>query len=471
MTDLSTYFQNGVTPIEASIFNAFGGEIQGVLADTVAARNDAQAAAEAASAPADDQIASLVANPSSESRSQLDWLYRRGRPFNVLDYGATGDGTTDDLAAVNSAMSAASAAGGGAVVFPAGLYRISAPLAVPAAVTLIGAAQGSAGIVIGFPTGDAITLGALGRVEELTISVAPGVTRTSGAHVSIDGGQGTVARCSFSGYYIGIQCGTASVMCNLPRLFDLQFAGTSTLAGSTGIFLRYIADARIDQVTMTGPGTGTQPDSAIRIGAGDTWFISNVNVVAHGVGLLIDTASGENTYAGQVVNGMFDGSGPTASGQASGMYVHPSGGVHDLAFANCYFGHSATQAGAYMTPDTGGSIQGAHFTGCQFLKNGYSGLTVSGANVKDWSVVGGVVAGNTNYGIDVSGATTNFVISNVRIGNVGVHGANNIGINLAAAAQTGYVIANNIIRGNTSAAIADSTTGTPSRINTPNLTA
>jgi polygalacturonase len=42
--------------------------------------------------------------------------------FNVRTYGAKGDGHTNDTPAVNSAISAASAVGGGTVLFPAGTY-------------------------------------------------------------------------------------------------------------------------------------------------------------------------------------------------------------------------------------------------------------------------------------------------------------------------------------------------------------
>jgi hypothetical protein len=56
--------------------------------------------------------------------------------FNVTDYGATGNGTTDDTAAIQSAITAA-AAGGGMVYFPAGTYLVQ-PLTVPAGVVLQG---------------------------------------------------------------------------------------------------------------------------------------------------------------------------------------------------------------------------------------------------------------------------------------------------------------------------------------------
>jgi hypothetical protein len=45
-----------------------------------------------------------------------------GASVNVLDYGATGDGTTNDTAAINLAIAAATSAGA-ELVFPAGTYR------------------------------------------------------------------------------------------------------------------------------------------------------------------------------------------------------------------------------------------------------------------------------------------------------------------------------------------------------------
>lgn len=53
--------------------------------------------------------------------------------FNVRDYGATGDGGTDDTAAIRSTMSAAAAAGtrAAAVYFPAGDYVVSSTITLP----------------------------------------------------------------------------------------------------------------------------------------------------------------------------------------------------------------------------------------------------------------------------------------------------------------------------------------------------
>lgn len=61
-----------------------------------------------------------------------------GTVFNVRDFGAKGDGTTDDTAAFQNAMVAASQAGGATVLAPRGSYFFAGHLSVPPAVCLRG---------------------------------------------------------------------------------------------------------------------------------------------------------------------------------------------------------------------------------------------------------------------------------------------------------------------------------------------
>jgi hypothetical protein len=51
--------------------------------------------------------------------------------YNVKNYGAVGDGTTDDYTAVMAAINAAHTAGGGIVMFPIGTYRINSQIVMP----------------------------------------------------------------------------------------------------------------------------------------------------------------------------------------------------------------------------------------------------------------------------------------------------------------------------------------------------
>jgi hypothetical protein len=77
-----------------------------------------------------------------------------GQVFNVKAYGATGNGTTDDASAINSAISAAEAAGGGVVYFPLGVYAISSTLSITNAtgLTFQGAGIGSVNTPVSHPS-------------------------------------------------------------------------------------------------------------------------------------------------------------------------------------------------------------------------------------------------------------------------------------------------------------------------------
>lgn len=63
---------------------------------------------------------------ASDTDYDFEWRSGDSIYFNVLDYGATGDGTTDDTAAIQATVDAAHADGGGTVYLPNGTYMILA---------------------------------------------------------------------------------------------------------------------------------------------------------------------------------------------------------------------------------------------------------------------------------------------------------------------------------------------------------
>jgi hypothetical protein len=123
-----------------------------------------------------------------------------GAQLNVLDYGAVGNGVTDDSAAVQAAMDAAFADGGGEVYIPSGTYLCNTPLVLQGGVNLTGESRLNTIIRKNSTTTKAVTIYASALV------VYPGVlpsninailvlTGTSGRYT------GTIQEINFEGTY------------------------------------------------------------------------------------------------------------------------------------------------------------------------------------------------------------------------------------------------------------------------------
>lgn len=100
----------GATDVLGSTTGGGGGDAADVAYDNATsglAATDVQAAI--------DEIA------TASGGTNLGW-------FDVTAYGATGDGVTDDTTAIQDAIDAAEAAGGGVVYFPAGVYVVGGAL-------------------------------------------------------------------------------------------------------------------------------------------------------------------------------------------------------------------------------------------------------------------------------------------------------------------------------------------------------
>src|SRR5574343_46521 len=132
--------------------------------------------------------------------------------YNVTAYGATGDGTTDDTAAIQDALDAVPV-GGGIVPFPARIYLVpSGGLTCDAPVTISGAGfgdyeDGGTRLRCTSSTATLLTLSSPGStVQVVCFENTSGTRPTAGAGLlCTDFDWGRVDRCGFIGFWNGLQ--------------------------------------------------------------------------------------------------------------------------------------------------------------------------------------------------------------------------------------------------------------------------
>lgn len=105
----------------------------GVLDPIVAGRIDDPASQTAAS------LSAAVSNPGAVARTRLDEIFGRGVSVLAPEWGAIGDGVTNDTAAIQAAIDAMATAKGGTVYLPAGRFYAVTSLTLRTGVSLVSA--------------------------------------------------------------------------------------------------------------------------------------------------------------------------------------------------------------------------------------------------------------------------------------------------------------------------------------------
>jgi hypothetical protein len=399
---------------------------------------------------------------------------------SVKDFGATGDGTTDDTTAIQAAVDAVGAAGGGTVFFPAGTYLVSngnpgaaswdnevAIWVTDNEVYLRGAGVGATKIKLK-DSGNAHVI-KFGQRVSATVTVAGGGV----SDLEIDGNRTNQATPNDTDdHYQGIDVATGSSRIHLERLYihDCTYYGI-------GFQRDTFIDCLVSDVVIENTGAdGLDFKNDTSTGKGN--HIRNIRVSNFGIlSALTNAQAGLDLRSGITLNGAHV-SGMTSATDLNGIRLHYDGDGSSLdeppqptVAMNCTVigDGGATEIGIRVI-SRGSSVVNAKSYGsnigiqvtrgdCRLVNCNASGNTTgikitadstAATEADTVGIYGAVVRNNTGSGIVCESDEVNIVGCDVR--------SNGTGFEFSAGASAIRVVGGSC-SGNTTA-ISDAASGT-----------
>ncbi len=307
------------------------------------------------------------------------------RVFNVRDYGAVGDGVTDDSTAMNSTIAAASSAGGGTVFFPQGTYVVSSSsrrdtVSYTSGLTihdttasngdvgsyLVGAGiQGRIPKIAGVTPGVSFTVDVapLGSPTSLYV-VKPGFVLPEGVKI-----QGAGPAYTTNGF------GTGNASSS--KILDKGTGITCLIRGASASGGNASSRYGIRDISISGNANSTL--YGIYVG-NMAWYltIDTCDISQHGVaGLVLDGNMNSNDIRNTTFgyNGTASATDYTGGVVTTPFWQEPSAAVN---FYNCFFN---ANFGWGICNGQGGGSYGVNLYGCQFNNTQASAAANSGTSM------------------------------------------------------------------------------------------
>lgn len=258
------------------------------------------------------QVSFLQAGTGAVVRSSLSKLHDF---VSVMDFGAVGDNTNDDTAAIQAAVNAVLAAGGGTVYVPPGSYKVTATITLGASVSIVGLGK----LATKFYPTTAVT----GRL----FSYKPAVFTTSGIVLS-----------DFAVYGNATTLGVADLQNLTFVTIQRVYMDSFTNSGQIHVSLNNVEDSTIAEsafMSIHGDGLVMQTNANNNVIRGCTFNAAG----AAGVGISMDSTT-QNTV---VIGCNFEG----ASVGNTGIIA---GGSYNTCIIGNYFEY---WTGACVSANTG----------------------------------------------------------------------------------------------------------------------
>jgi hypothetical protein len=380
------------------------------------------------------------------------------KTVSVKDFGAKGDGTTDDTTAIQAAITQVVTTGG-AVYFPAGTYNVSSTLTVGSKVTLYGdGPQGSfiqvtsASINILNITGNYVSVNNLGFKTTQT-------AQTAGAYIVAAGIYCYINNFYMSKPYIGIKVTGTFTYIQEGVIEDTTSRNTAANSAYIWVNVAGEADCNINDIIMRigSNTTSTWPAFGILWSNGVVIHASNCEVLQADIGLCVNPGTGATCLAGRFSNLYFD----TILSHCAILTPSGTGTVQDINFNSVSFGANGGNGLSMVQTGTSNLAQ-IIVNAClfrQYITNNGTGIYINTYYTGPFFIiVSNCLIGDQQSGQFINGIST-AGCSNFTLNGNDISYESGTGI-ITAGASDYYIITNNRAFGNGAANINDGATGT-----------
>lgn len=388
---------------------------------------------------------------------------------NAKDYGVVADGSTDDTAAWQAALTAMSA--GGTLMHPGGTSIISSTLTLPLNnFALIGISRGFC-VISGkttFTTGDMITCQSGGdqiTIRDLWITMQSSTERTSGATININGCHDVILEdLTIYFPYIGIAIqggGTKTYAHNIDIKVPTKLTSAANSAGilvdNGGTGDTYLGP----HINIESAGGANKAAFGIRIVSTGYIQLTEIAATAADVGCDINPTAGKSVLNVFMSKCLWDTNGSIGLRLNAGTATSVIRQIRctDSWAAGCVAGPGIQTAGV-----AGGILDDFAWVGGRVLSNNTHGIQHGfGTNI---NILGNTIAGNStagsnlNDGINIATTLGGFIIQSNRICAVNTFAANQrYGVNhTGGAAAASFTVMDNDLTGNVTGALNDAST-------------
>ena len=371
--------------------------------------------------------------------------------YNVMSYGAVGNGVANDTAAINAAIAACtSGTAAGIVYFPAGLYKITSTITVTGKTGCIlrGEGRGASIILNSNKTSSAIVINACSNtgIEEMGFrSDLAGGNPTGGYAIEFTGGgyANWATKININPCYNGIRnfsCTETVIQDALIRsiygIYGINYAGTA----ANGCYGMSVSDLIIDPVNPS----NTSAILVLQDYYAYSLTMKRAALLTGGYGFVMQDSAGlgvsSRPHFAELVDMECD------HNYSSGVWLRHGDGVY---LTSCWVGSCLNGNGIFIDSTFAGDVG---ITTTRIVGNWQHGILVNGGP-RDLAITTNIIGINSQQAVNtfmgvICAPTQQIVIDSNKSGNLtGSTNFQRYGVYMQAGSNN-YVVTSNIVSGN-----------------------